>query len=138
MDYLVQRSRAHLFSNALPPSVACGSLEALRVLRREPDRLRKLRDNTRIFREKIDACGFHTIRGVTPIVPVLTHNDETALEMTRICRADGLLVIPVCYPAVPMNAPRLRTCVSAIHTSEDIDFALEVLARAGRQTGLIQ
>jgi 7-keto-8-aminopelargonate synthetase-like enzyme len=67
----------------------------------------------------------------------MTRNDEITLEMTRICRSEGLLVIPVCYPAVPIDAPRLRTCVSAIHTREDIDFALDVLAGAGRQTGLI-
>ena len=67
----------------------------------------------------------------------MTRNDETTLEMTRICRSRGLLVVPVSYPAVPADAPRLRTCVSAIHTRQDLDFALDVLARAGRETGLI-
>jgi glycine C-acetyltransferase len=67
----------------------------------------------------------------------MTHTTDIALAMTRICRAAGLFVIPVCYPAVPMDAPRLRTCVSAIHSTEDIDFALDVLARAGKQTGLL-
>ena len=79
----------------------------------------------------------YTAKSVTPIVPVMTKNDELTLEMTRLCRADGLLVIPVSYPAVPVDAPRLRTSVSAIHTPDDIDFALDVLARAGRKSGLI-
>ncbi len=82
--------------------------------------------------------GFDTLGSVTPIVPVMTRDDDTTLQMTRICRAGGLLAIPVCFPAVPADAPRLRTCVSAIHSREDIDFALEVLARAGRETGLIR
>ena len=67
----------------------------------------------------------------------MTRNDEITLEMTRICRDEGLLVIPVCFPAVPTDAPRLRTCVSAIHTKDEIDFALDILARAGRHTRLI-
>ena len=57
--------------------------------------------------------------------------------MTRICRSKGLLVVPVCFPAVPADSPRLRTCVSAIHSRDDLDFALGVLGDAGRQTGLI-
>jgi glycine C-acetyltransferase len=81
--------------------------------------------------------GFDTAKSATPIVPVMTQSDETTLEMTRICRSQGLLVVPVCYPAVPADAPRLRTCVSAIHTADEIEFALEVLARAGRETKLI-
>ena len=81
--------------------------------------------------------GFDTAKSVTPIVPLMTGTTDIALEMTRICRAANLFVIPVCYPAVPMDAPRLRTCVSAIHSTDDLDFALDVLAGAGKQTGLL-
>ena len=89
------------------------------------------------YQNGLKALGFNIANSVTPIVPVMTKNDPTTIEMTRLCRAEGLLVIPVCYPAVPADAPRLRTCVSAIHTDDEIDFALGVLARAGRQTKLI-
>ena len=109
----------------------------IEVLEREPELVQQLQRNVTHYLDGLKTLGFDTAKSITPIVPVMTRNDETALEMTRICRGDGLLVIPVCYPAVPMDAPRLRTCVSAIHTPEDIDFALEVLARAGRETGLI-
>ena len=81
--------------------------------------------------------GFDTAGCETPIVPVMTKNDRITLEMTQICRSEGLLVVPVCFPAVPMDSPRLRTCVSSVHTSEDLDFALDVLERAGKQTGLL-
>jgi glycine C-acetyltransferase len=67
----------------------------------------------------------------------MTRNNEWTLQMTRRCREEGLFVVPVCYPAVPMDAPRLRTCMSASHSEQDIDFALDVLARAAREIGLI-
>jgi 7-keto-8-aminopelargonate synthetase-like enzyme len=68
----------------------------------------------------------------------MTRNEENTLEMTRLCRAGELFVVPVAFPAVPLNAPRLRTCVSAVHGRPELDFALQVLAEAGRRTGLIE
>jgi 7-keto-8-aminopelargonate synthetase-like enzyme len=64
----------------------------------------------------------------------MTRTTDIAWEMTRICRSASMFVIPDCYPALPMDAPRLRACVSAIHSTEDINFALDVLARTGKQT----
>ena len=99
--------------------------------------MQQLRDNVTHYLSGLKALGFDTAKSVTPIVPVMTKNEEITLQMTKLCRAEGLLVIPVAYPAVPIDAPRLRTCVSAIHTKKDIDWAIEVLARAGRKCGLI-
>jgi glycine C-acetyltransferase len=121
----------------LPSGQASVAIAALDVIEREPELVEKLRVNQEHYLSGLKALGFDTAKSVTPIVPVMTRTTDIALEMTRICRADGLLVIPVCYPAVPMDAPRLRTCVSAIHSAADIDFALDVLARAGRRTGLL-
>ena len=137
ITYLRHHARGYIFSGALPSGQASVAIAALDVIEREPELVEKLRVNQKQFLSGLKALGFDTAKSVTPIVPVMTHTTDIALEMTRICRADGLLVIPVCYPAVPMDAPRLRTCVSAIHSSEDIDFALDVLARAGKQTGLL-
>ena len=134
--YLRHHARVY-FQRRLPAAQASVAIAALEVMEREPELVERLRDNTRRYLNGLRALGFDTGNSVTPIVPVMTRTDEITLEMTRICRSEGLLVIPVCFPAVPMDAPRLRTCVSAIQTAEDIDFALEVLARAGRQTGLI-
>jgi glycine C-acetyltransferase len=136
--FLRHHARGYIFSGALPAGQASVAIAALEVLQRAPELVSQLQRNVTHYLNGLRALGFDTAKSVTPIVPILTGNDERALEMTRICRAEGLLVIPVCYPAVPMNAPRLRTCVSAIHTPHDIDLALDVLARAGRQTGLIQ
>jgi glycine C-acetyltransferase len=135
--FLRHHARGYIFSGALPAGQASVAIAALEVLEREPQLVDRLRHNTDRYLMGLKSLGFDTAKSVTPIVPVMTKKDDVALEMTRICRSEGLLVIPVCYPAVPMDAPRLRTCVSAIQTDEDIDFALDVLARAGRQTKLI-
>jgi 8-amino-7-oxononanoate synthase len=135
--YLRHHARGYIFSGALPASYAKVSLAALNVLETEPDRVQQLWRNVRHYVAGLKKLGFDTGGSATPIVPVLTKNDPITLEMTRICREHGLLVIPVCYPAVPKDSPRLRTCISAIQTIDEIDFALEVLANAGRQTALI-
>jgi glycine C-acetyltransferase len=135
--YLRHHARGYIFSGALPAGQASVAIAALEVLDREPELVERLCENLDQYLNGLKLLGFDTAKSVTPIVPVMTQNDEITLEMTRICRSEGLLVIPVCYPAVPIGAPRLRTCVSAILSRQDIDFALDVLARAGRQTGLI-
>ncbi|MDY0169088.1 MAG: aminotransferase class I/II-fold pyridoxal phosphate-dependent enzyme [Thermoguttaceae bacterium] len=135
--YLRHHARGYIFSGALPAGQASVAIAALEVLDREPELVQRLRENVAHYLAGLRSLGFDTAKSVTPIVPVMTRTDEITLEMTRLCRSEGLLVIPVCYPAVPLDAPRLRTCVSAIHSREDIDFALGVLARAGRQTRLI-
>ncbi len=129
--FLRHHARGYIFSGALPAGQASVAIAAMEVLQREPELVRQLQQNVTHYLSGLKQLGFDTAKSVTPIVPVMTRSDEIALEMTRLCRADGLLVIPVCYPAVPMDATRLRTCVSAIHTQQDIDFALDVLQRAG-------
>jgi 7-keto-8-aminopelargonate synthetase-like enzyme len=85
----------------------------------------------------LKALGFSTFKSETAIVPIACGADEKAIEMTALCRQSGLYIVPVFYPAVPMNSSRLRTCVTASHTKEEIQMALEILAYAGRKTGLI-
>lgn len=137
ITYLRHHARGYIFSGALPAPQASAAIAAVEVLEREPERVANLWNNVDYYLNGVKDLGFDTAASVTPIVPVMTKDDDTTLEMTRICRSEGLLVIPVCYPAVPVDAPRLRTCVSAIHSRGDLDFALEILARAGRATGLI-
>ena len=137
VTYLRHHARGYIFSGALPSGQASVAIAALDVIEREPELVAKLRANQAHYLSGLKALGFDTAKSVTPIVPIMTRTTDIVLEMTRICRSEGLLVIPVCYPAVPMDAPRLRTCVSAIHSTEDIDFALDVLARAGKRTGLL-
>lgn len=135
--YLRHHARGYIFSGALPAGQASVAVAALEVLEREPEQVRQLQQNTNYYLEALQRHGFDTAKSVTPIVPVMTRNDQVTLEMTRLCRGDGLLVIPVAFPAVPADAPRLRTCVSAIHSRDDLDFAIDVLVRNGRKAGLI-
>jgi 8-amino-7-oxononanoate synthase len=137
ITFLRHHARGYIFSGALPAGQTSVAIAALDVIEQEPELVERLWRNVWHFINGLKKLGFDTAKSVTPIVPLMTRNDELTLEMTRLCRNDGLLVIPVAFPAVPLDAPRLRNCVSAIHTPEDIDFALETLARAGRQTGLI-
>jgi 8-amino-7-oxononanoate synthase len=138
VTYLRHHARGYIFSGALPAPAAAAAIAALEIIEREPERIENLWNNVDYYLSGLTDLGFDTLGSVTPIVPVMTRDDATTLEMTRRCRGEGLLAVPVCYPAVPADAPRLRTCVSAIHSREDLDFALEVLARAGRATGLIR
>jgi glycine C-acetyltransferase len=138
VTYLRHHARGYIFSGALPSCQASVAIAALDVIESEPDLVAKLQRNQTHYLSGLKALGFDTAKSTTPIVPIMTRTTDIALEITQICRASSLFVIPVCYPAVPMDAPRLRTCVSAIHSLEDIDFALDVLARAGKQTGLLK
>lgn len=137
ITFLRHHARGYIFSGALPACQASVSIAALEVLEQQPELVEQLWKNVDRYLSGLKKMGFDTAGCETPIVPVMTGNDQITLEMTRICRSQGLLVVPVCFPAVPMDAPRLRTCVSSVHSREDIDFALEVLQRAGRQTKLI-
>ncbi|HVF91386.1 MAG TPA: aminotransferase class I/II-fold pyridoxal phosphate-dependent enzyme [Blastocatellia bacterium] len=136
--FLRHNARGYLFSSAPPaPQIAAASA-AIDVMKREPERIEHLRRIVKLYLDGLKALGFDTFKSETAIVPIACGLDETALEMTAICREAGLYIVPVFYPAVPMNASRLRTCVTASHTEQDVEFALEILAYAGRKTGLIK
>lgn len=137
VTYLRHHARGYIFSGALPACQAAVSIAALEVLEQKPELVEQLWQNVDRYVGGLKRLGFDTGACATPIVPIMTGNEERTLSMTALCRAEGLLVVPVCFPAVPLDAPRLRTCVSAIHTAEDIDFALDILATAGRQIGVI-
>ncbi len=123
-DYLVQKARPQLFSNALPPAVCYGSMAAIDVLQSEPQRLRKLRDNTTYFRDGLNGIGLHPIPGFTPIVPIIVGETPTAFAMQRALFEEGVYVSGFGYPVVPKGEARLRCQISAAHEREDLDRAL--------------
>jgi glycine C-acetyltransferase len=132
-DYLVQKSRPQLFSNALPPSVCMGSIAAIDVLQSEPERLKKLRSNTSRFRDGINELGLHTIQSVTPIVPVIVGETSTAIAMQKALLAEGVFVSGFGYPVVPKGEARLRAQISAGHEFDDIDGALAAFAKVAEK-----
>jgi glycine C-acetyltransferase len=136
--FLKHSARGFVFSAALPPSVTAACTAAFGVIEREGvERNRILQRNVRHFLDGLKALGFDTGVSVTPIVPIMTWDDDRAMLMTRYCQENGVFVLPVLSPAVPPGTSRLRANVTAAHTIADIDFALEVFAQAGREVGLI-
>jgi glycine C-acetyltransferase len=123
-DYLLQRSRPHLFSNALPPAVCGGAMAAIDILMQEPQRLTKLRDNVKHFRAGIKRLGLQTIDGITPIVPVIVGDTAKAIRMQEALFAEGVFVCGFGFPVVPKGEARLRCQVSAAHETADLDRAL--------------
>lgn len=138
IEYLIQMSRPSLFSNALPPAVLGGALAALEVLQEEPERIAKLRENTRYYRAGISALGFHVVEGITPIVPIIVKETPLALQMSRaLLEEEGVFVSGFGYPVVPEGEARLRCQISAGHEKADLDRALAAFERIGRKFGVI-
>ncbi|HET9134145.1 MAG TPA: glycine C-acetyltransferase [Gemmatimonadales bacterium] len=136
-DYLTQRARPQLFTNALPATVAASALRSIEVLEREPARVTRLRENARYFREQLIALGFRPLPGDTPIVPVILGETAAAIRMSELLLAEGVFVTGFGFPVVPQGQARVRCQLSAAHTRADLDEALAAFARVGRSLGLI-
>lgn len=136
-DYLTQRSRPQLFSNALPPTVASSSLAAVRYLRAHPELVERLRKNTAYFRDQLKARGFKPLDGDTPIIPVILGETAKAIRMSEMLLEEGVFVTGFGYPVVPKGEARVRCQISAAHTREDLDQALLAFDKVGRQLGLV-
>lgn len=137
VDYLVQRSRPQLFSNALPPTVAASALAAVRVLAAHPERVARLHENARYFRERLQALGFRPLPGETPIVPILLGETAAAIQASQMMLDEGVFVTGFGFPVVPKGEARVRCQISAAHTRDDLDFALDAFSRVGKKLGLI-
>jgi 8-amino-7-oxononanoate synthase len=137
ITHLKYNARGFVFSTAPPAPSMAAAMKALEILQREPQRVEALRRNAARLLNGLHAAGLKTTRTQTPIVPVLCESMEKTLAMTATCRQRGLFVVPVFYPVVPRNSPRIRLNVTAAHSEEQIDEAVEILACAGRDAGLI-
>ena len=136
-DYLTQRARPQLFSNALPPTVAASALASVEFLEAHPERVATLRANARYFRERLIELGFNPLPGETPIIPVILGDTAVAIKLSDLLLAEGVFVTGFGYPVVPHGQARVRCQVSAAHTRDDLDEALAAFRKAGRQLGLI-
>jgi glycine C-acetyltransferase len=136
-DYLTQRSRPQLFSNALPCTVAGSALAAVRYLEQHPERVAQLHESTSYFRGRLTELGFKPLEGDTPIVPVILGETAKAIQMSNMLLDEGVFVTGFGYPVVPKGQARVRCQVSAAHTRDDLDEALAAFGRAGKKLGLI-
>ena len=137
VDFLVQRSRPQLFSNALPCTVAASALAAVRHLRAHPELVTRLHENARYFREQLLARGFKPLPGDTPIIPVILGETAKAIQMSNLLLDEGVFVTGFGYPVVPQGHARVRCQISAAHTRADLDEALAAFVKVGRKLALI-
>jgi len=136
-DFLTQRARPQLFSNALPCTVAGSALAAVRHLEARPELVLRLHQNARYFREQLLARGFKPLAGETPIIPVILGETAAAIRMSEMLLDEGVFVTGFGYPVVPQGEARVRCQVSAGHTRDDLDRALAAFDTVGRRLGLV-
>jgi glycine C-acetyltransferase len=136
-DYLTQRARPQLFSNALPPTVAGGGLPSGEFLVAQPQRVEVLRTNPSYFRERLIELGFHPLPGETPIIPVILGETAAAIRMSDLLLSEGVFVTGFGFPVVPQGQARVRCQISAAHTRDDLDEALAAFKKVGRELKLI-
>ena len=136
-DYLTQRARPQLFSNALPPTVAASALASIQYLEKHPELVENLRQNSRYFREQLLTSGFKPLPGETPIIPVILGETARAIEMSRQLLEEGVFVTGFGYPVVPQGQARIRCQISAAHTKADLDQALEAIRKVGRRLAIV-
>jgi len=141
IEILRQRSRPYLFSNTVAPAIVGASIAAFKLLDESNDLRVKLRENTKYFREKMNALGFDIVKGVHPIVPVMFgkyENDaQLAQDMSKDLYNEGIYVIGFFYPVVPKGQARIRVQISAAHSREDLDKAINAFEKIGKKHKVI-
>jgi glycine C-acetyltransferase len=137
IEMLRQRSRPYLFSNSLPPHVVAAGIKVFDMLASAGDLREKLKANTAYFRERMAAAGFDIRPGVHPIVPVMVYDAKKAQAMANALLEEGIYVTGFFFPVVPKDQARIRTQMSAAHTREHLDTAIDAFTRVGRKLGII-
>ena len=136
IELLRQRSRPYLFSNSVAPPIVGASIKAIDLLTESTELRDKLQENTKYFRENLSKIGLEILPGEHPIVPVMFGEAIPAVKMAESLLQKGLYVIPFSFPVVPKGKARIRTQVSAAHSREDLDFAVEKFAEAKAELGI--
>lgn len=138
IEFLYHRARPFLFSTSHPPAVAASCIAAFDVLEEEPERIQALWDNTRYFKQGLRAAGFNTGVSETPITPVIVGEARTAHAFSAALFEQGVLATGIGFPTVPEGKARVRTIVTATHTRDELDRALEVFSDVGKELGILQ
>jgi glycine C-acetyltransferase len=142
IDFLYHRARPFLFSTSHPPSVAATCIAAFEVLEQEPERIEKLWENTRFWKKELGLLGFDiggktTPASETPITPIIIGDGKLTMEFSRELFNEGVLGTGITFPTVPEGKARIRTIMSATHTHEELQRALEVLGKVGKRMGIL-
>jgi glycine C-acetyltransferase len=137
IELLRQRSRPYLFSNSLPPHVVAAGIKVFDMLSSAADLRTRLQENTAYFRQRMQAAGFELKPGVHPIVPVMLHDASLAQRFAAGLLDEGIYAIGFFFPVVPKGQARIRTQMSAAHTREHLDRAIDAFVRVGKRLGVI-
>ncbi|HUA64031.1 MAG TPA: glycine C-acetyltransferase [Verrucomicrobiae bacterium] len=137
IEFLYHRARPFLFSTSHPPAVAAACLAAFDVLEQEPERMEALWNNTRYFKAGLTSAGFNTGISETPITPVIVGEAKLAHDLSRALFEEGVLATGIGFPTVAKGKARVRTIVTATHTKDELDRALEVFAKVGKRLGIL-
>src|SRR5262244_2399407 len=142
IDFLYHRARPFLFSTSHPPSVAASCIAAFDVLEQEPERMEKLWENTRFWKKELGLLGFDiggktTPASETPITPIIIGDGKLTMDFSRELFKEGVFGTGIAYPTVPEGKARIRTIMTATHTKDELEKALQVLETVGRRMGIV-
>jgi glycine C-acetyltransferase len=137
IEFLYHRARPFLFSTSHPPAVAAACIAAIDVLEQEPQIIERLWENTRFFKAGLKALGFNTGLSQSPITPVIAGDGALAMKLSDRLFEEGVFAQGIAFPTVARDKARVRTIVTATHTRDELQFALDVFAKVGRELGLI-
>jgi glycine C-acetyltransferase len=129
IELLRQKSRPYLFSNTLAPAIVGATLEVLKILTNSSERIKRVKENAKLFREMMTEADFDLKPGNTAIVPVMLYDEPTALKMADMLLAEGIYVIGFAFPVVPRGQARIRVQLSAAHTTDDVKKAVEAFVK---------
>ena len=137
VEYLRQRSRPYLFSNTVAPAIVTGAIKAIEILTASTELRDRLQENTKLFRKGMAEAGFSILPGEHPITPIMLGDAALAGQMADALLLRGVYVIGFSYPVVPQGKARIRTQVSAAHTTEDLNFAIDQFSAVGKELGVL-
>jgi len=138
IEFLYHRARPFLFSTSHPPSVAASCIAALDVLEHEPAIIDRLWENTRFFKAGLQSLGFNTGLSESPITPVIVGEGALAMKLSDRLFEEGVFAQGIAYPTVARDKARVRTIVTATHTRDELQFALDTFAKVGRELGILK
>jgi glycine C-acetyltransferase len=137
IEWLRQKSRPYLFSNTLCPSIAAASIKAIEIVENDPSIRKRVHDNSKLFREEMTSLGFNLVPGDHPIIPVMLGDAKLAQTFAKRMLEEGIYVVGFFYPVVPMHKARIRTQMSAAHTTEHILTAVKAFEKVGKELNVI-
>jgi len=137
ISFLKHSVRAFIFSASLPPPMAAAARASFEMIEEEPERVKTLQMNVGHIIKGLQEYGFNTIKSQTPIIPIIIGDDELTYRMAKLSQQQGIYVLPIVPPAVPTGTSRIRACVTAGHSHDDIEKAISVFKSVGEALNLV-